>query len=202
MRTIEVKLYQYNELSDKAKEKAREWWRNVNASDTFWHEFAIDDAKEWLGYLGFSDVKIAFRGFWSQGDGASFTGTWRARDLQVDKASGYGDELKDAIAEFQEIASKYPGASASITRISHHYSHENTVSIECEGFETEMNIDGADVPVVDETRESIFTDFCRDLMRKIYRDLEREYEWQNADEQVEENIRANGYEFTEDGRIA
>lgn len=195
-------LYQYDELNDKAKEKARDWWREASANDTIWQECVIDDAMEWLGYLGFSDVKIAFSGFWSQGDGASFTGIWRAKDLQADKASGYGDELKDFIAEFQEIATKYPEASARITRVSHHYCHENTVSIECEGFESEMNVDGADVPVVDETRESIFTDICRDLMRKIYRDLEKEYEWQNVDEQVEENIRANEYEFTEDGKRA
>lgn len=32
--------------------------------------------------------------------------------------------------------------------------------------------------------------------------LEREYDYQNADEQIDESIRCNEYEFTEDGRRA
>jgi hypothetical protein len=39
-------------------------------------------------------------------------------------------------------------------------------------------------------------------MRWIYRQLEREYDYQNADAQVDENIRANEYEFYEDGKRA
>jgi hypothetical protein len=41
---------------------------------------------------------------------------------------------------------------------------------------------------------------ARDAMRWIYRRLEREYEYQNSVECVDEVIRANEYEFTEDGR--
>jgi hypothetical protein len=39
-------------------------------------------------------------------------------------------------------------------------------------------------------------------MRWIYRQLEREYEWLMSDEQVDESIRINEYEFTEEGKLA
>jgi len=39
-------------------------------------------------------------------------------------------------------------------------------------------------------------------MRWVYRALEQEYEYQTANEQVDDSIRANEYEFTETGRIA
>ena len=42
-------------------------------------------------------------------------------------------------------------------------------------------------------------ELSRDLMRWIYRTLEKECDWQNADEQVDENIRCNEYEFDVDG---
>jgi len=40
----------------------------------------------------------------------------------------------------------------------------------------------------------------RDFADWIYRQLEREYEYQTSDEQADEAIRANGYTFTEYGK--
>ncbi len=37
-------------------------------------------------------------------------------------------------------------------------------------------------------------------MNWIYRQLEKEYEYQNSDECVDENILCNSYTFTEDGK--
>ena len=47
-----------------------------------------------------------------------------------------------------------------------------------------------------------FTEIMRDFANWIYRSLEEEYNWQMSDECVDENIRANDYEFTEDGERA
>lgn len=43
MKTIETKVYQFDELSDKAKEKAIEWGRDLNVSHDWW-DFICDDA--------------------------------------------------------------------------------------------------------------------------------------------------------------
>ena len=42
----------------------------------------------------------------------------------------------------------------------------------------------------------------RDFADCIYKQLETENDWRNADEQVDETLRANEYEFTEEGERA
>lgn len=44
MRTIETVVYQFEELTDAAKERAREWWRE-RALDYEWWDSTYDDAK-------------------------------------------------------------------------------------------------------------------------------------------------------------
>ena len=44
MRTIEVKILTFNELSEKAKENARDWWRD-GGLDYEWWDFIYDDAE-------------------------------------------------------------------------------------------------------------------------------------------------------------
>lgn len=48
--------------------------------------------------------------------------------------------------------------------------------------------------------ESIVTEALRDLARWLYRQLEQEYEYQTADQTVDEAITANAYTFTDVGR--
>ena len=46
MRIIETKAFQYDELSDAAKEKARDWYRSASAGDDFWSESVLEDDAE------------------------------------------------------------------------------------------------------------------------------------------------------------
>ena len=48
--------------------------------------------------------------------------------------------------------------------------------------------------------EDTVTEALRDLARWLYRQLEREYEYQTSDEVTDEAILANEYTFTGDGR--
>ena len=74
-KTVEITLYQFDELSDKAKEKAREnyitnWMRDD------WYECTYEAMKEDGHHnYGFNVKDIRFSGFWSQGDGASWCGS-------------------------------------------------------------------------------------------------------------------------------
>jgi hypothetical protein len=45
MRNVTTTVYTFDELSDNAKEKAREWWRS-NGLDYEWYDSCIDDIKE------------------------------------------------------------------------------------------------------------------------------------------------------------
>ena len=49
-----ITLYTYSELpTDKAKERARDWWREASAGDNFFAEHITDEMHEALKALGF-----------------------------------------------------------------------------------------------------------------------------------------------------
>lgn len=65
--------FQYDQLDASAKEKAIEWYNSADFGDNFWSEHTIEEWKAELTEMGFNDPDISWSGFWSQGDGASFT---------------------------------------------------------------------------------------------------------------------------------
>ena len=229
MKEVIVKAYEFDELDDKAKEKAREWFRSGNCDDNFWSECTLEEAEEQAALMGIDitnnkdsrGAHIYYSGFWSQGDGACFEGTWRASDVKADKvADGWGEdpattEIKRIAAVFAEIAKKYPHASFTVKHRGH-YSHENCTEFDfnsgheyCEPKDLEAFRDSADQTddgLSDKMDDCFFQgtddelkEAAKDFMRWIYRQLEKEYEYQNSDEQVDDNIRANEYLFTEGG---
>jgi hypothetical protein len=215
MRIKETKVYQFAELSDAAKEKAREWYRQGNWDDSFWSELTLSDLKETAKLLGIDADHIDFSGFWSQGDGACFVGrysypgkgslaklraeypaTWRDRQTgEVHECKGNQEliEIAETLADIQRR--HFYSISARVTHTGH-YHHENSVSIDacCDCRRCNGDTDG-------DACEAI-ADALRDFMRHCYKTLEREWEWLNADEQVDESITCNEYEFTEEGEIA
>ncbi len=211
MKTKTIELFQFDELSGRAKEKARDWYRSGNWEDTFWSECVIEDAKECFALAGFSIKDIYFSGFSSQGDGARFVGSWRASDVKPGALKDHAPQdtkLHAIAAEVERIAAAFPGATASITN-NGRYCHEY-----CSKVEPELNApeddDGearttAEWAALAEARapyEEAIIEAARDAMRWIYSTLEKEWDYQNSDEQVDENIRINEYDFLEDGTRA
>jgi len=80
--TVKRELYSYDELSDDAKEKARDWYRG-GAFDFEWWFDAVYDAKQIGALMGIDIDEVYFSGFWSQGDGACFTGEYRYKKGSV-----------------------------------------------------------------------------------------------------------------------
>ncbi len=100
---VEITVYQFDELNEEAKAKARNWYRE-GALDYPWWEFVYDDFQAVCELLGVtlrtSSVRlmgggtrqkpnIYFRGFWSQGDGACFEGTYRYRRASASAIRAY-----------------------------------------------------------------------------------------------------------------
>jgi hypothetical protein len=202
MTTKTINLFTFNELSDSAKEKARNWWREGSNDDTFWSECVIDEAKEEGRNMGLDIDKVYFRGFWSQGDGACFEGTWHACDVKAgETAKDWGDspatkEVRRIAAEFEETAKNFPNASFSVKH-SGHYSHEF-----CTTFNVSLGEDEDNGSISQEEwsrAEGDLIETARDYMRWIYKQLEKEYEYQNSDEVIDELLESNGYTFREDG---
>lgn len=191
----------YSELSDGVKEKARDGMRERLE---FWAEPEIESWTVLLGKLGFTDVGIYWSGFWSQGDGACFTGSWSVDWMKLDEVSGYTSEAraKEILAYPEKVRGLYKLLElddeewdeeipiATGVELDHrgNYSHENSISFEFDPYPT------------DEAQEE-FKDWCKDLMRMIYRDLEADYEWQMSDEGVQDVIELNNYDFNDKGEL-
>ena len=123
-KTIEVEVFKYEELSDRAKERARQWY--IEGMDYEWwegvYEMAIADGYE----LGFCIDHINFSGFWSQGDGARWIG-------QVDVGRWLGTHVPDSIGVSGLIAlvnTNYLPKHVRVSASSSHYCHENTMDVD------------------------------------------------------------------------
>ncbi len=199
MRTAETEVYEFNELSEQAKEHARERYR-ANAFDYDWWEYVYDDTKSAAELLGISINNIQFSGFWSQGDGASFTGDYRYAKGAFKRIKAWAPEDKELhrIAEGIQCLQKqyFYSLRASITRDagSNYYSHSGTMHVDVWDSRRSMYADLGDA-------EDDLADLMRSFADWIYTRLEREFEFLTSDEQIDEAICANEYEFTEDGSI-
>lgn len=194
-------LYHYDELpTDKAKEKARDWFR-TDYPDYDWWDY--DDAKQIGAFMGLTDMEIQFTGFWSQGDGASFTARYTFEPNACDMVKDYAPQdstLHAIAAEFDRLQSLYGNTlSAKVTRSNAmNYVHQYMMDVDdCEVFpddDKESYISAED--------ENALRDNCRAFAGWIYRQLESQYDYLVSDEAVEESIRSNEYEFTEEGKRA
>lgn len=211
-RTIEKLLYKFDELSDRSKEKARDWWRQCENQDSSFHEFVIDDAETIGEMLGIEfrtrsvrlmgggvrhEPCIFWSGFSSQGNGACFEGTYLYEKGAAKKIREHApqDTVLHAIADsLQDVQRRYfYRLRANVDHADHHYSHSRTTRIEVTNPETY-----ADVPQDD---EDMIANELRNFMDWIYQQLEKEYDYTMSDENVDESILLNEYEFYEDGSI-
>ena len=137
-------VYQFPELSDAAKEKARSWYRELGPHDDWW-DAVYEDFERVCEILGIrlktTPVRLMgggtrakpciwFSGFWSQGDGACFEGYWshakgaaaRIRDYAPTDATlhGIADRLQ-AIQRrnFYQLAAEVSHRGPLLPRIHH-----------------------------------------------------------------------------------
>ena len=191
-------VYQFNELSDEAKDKAIENYRQ-DGFDYEWWDFIFEDAKRMGALMGITVDNIYFSGFSSQGDGACFEGSYeyvKGSVKAIRDETGDSDKDLTAIAKGLQAEQRrnFYGLSASVKQRGH-YNHEF-----CTEIDVQDNRDNAPWQISDEVEEAI-KDLLRDFMRWIYRSLSREWDYMNSDEQITEMIEANEYEFLENGRM-
>jgi len=191
--TTTTTVYTFQELSDSAKERARQNYRHARNSDTDFAGQVIDDAEQCAKFLGISfsrdrnDLpRVYWSGFSSQGDGACFEGTWSAGEVQYEKLKEHAPtdaKLHQIAKKFQAIAKSFPEASFHVTHSCRYY-HEY-----CTEFDV-SDCGDSDRPIKEVARE---------FMRWIYDQIEREHNYQDSEEVVDEMLLASGYEFIESG---
>lgn len=196
MRTLSKTVYLFDELNDSAKEKAREWYRQVSAYDNYFAEWVIEDAMQCAALLGIEIApnKVYFSGFCQQGDGASFEGSYSYKKgalKAITEHTGGNDQTLIAIAKRLQEAQRvnFYRLGATITQSGNYY---HAYTMRADVYRSD------DVDFSADVDEEVL-DCMRCFANWIYRNLENQYEYENSDEVIEENIRANTYEFDEDG---
>lgn len=211
MRNITKTVFFYSELSDTAKAKARDWFREASASDDDYSEFVLEDAATIADLFGLDirnrvvklmdgttrgEPSAYWSGFSSQGDGACFEGTYKYRKGSFKAVQKHApqDHVLHAIVLRLAIAQRmaFYKLEAKITNDGR-YSHSQSMEIDVFPNDDQYNSLDDDNEIEEALRA--FADW-------IYRQLESSYEYSNSDETVADNIEANEYEFDEHGNRA
>jgi hypothetical protein len=118
-----INLYKFNELDQNAKKNALSWWQD-NREPRFDDYPIIEGITEDLEALSIEDVDIKYSGFWSQGDGLSFTG----RVYDTMSFLGSIPEAQSVLNGLSKDTLELINDSVEINfdRISSRYLHENT----------------------------------------------------------------------------
>lgn len=194
--TEERTVYKVQELEGSAREHALQWIAEASIHDQWW-DFTYEDAKTIGALMGIEIRDIYFSGFWSQGDGACFTGSYyykRGSVQAVTEHAPQDEELHRIVRELRNIQRRnFYQLAASVTH-RHRGSHEHSVDITVETHSQYAGVTADD--------EEALADVLRDYMRWIYRQLEKEHEYLTSEEQCIEAADANEWEFTATGSIA
>lgn len=195
----EVKVvYSFDELSPEAQRKVLDDYRDINVEHTNWWEDEIEHQEDLLREQGLPDADIQFSGFYSQGDGASFTASVDRVNVFL-KTIGM-QELPQEVEECFRI---------SVDRRYGGYVHERSVSLNVEVNSDEDVIEthpfGFEVPFewrlhkIAEEIEERGGEWLEQRCRQIYRALEDEWDGLQSDESVEDTLMANDYRFNAEG---
>lgn len=216
-------------VSDDVVDKAKQNLGEIN-TDYGWDECVVSVWKEAMESIGLMGPEISYTGFWSQGDGASFTTEWvdiskliefLGSDIpKINKIDFDGDkeDFKSWLCykangyqynpNFKKLLLLQDDINLKILRDSHHYSHENTCSVDKEVIFRRENFKGyweKDCPRLKKLIDDFFDaveQLRLDFSRAIYKDLEEHYNFLQEDtDSLKELAEANDYEFDSFGNF-
>ena len=202
---VEYNVYKYNELSEEAKEKVKQWY--LEGQETF---IFTDDCKQDLYNLfGKNNLDVQYSLSYCQGDGFNIYGRIDAESIFncLEKHNG-GTQLE----KFEDVLTEKE------KRTILHYAEE------CGNIELPMNrsycysladyidiveewvwrLEYADYTNINEEALKKFEELVRGIFSTLCRSYEKwgyEYFYEISDEDLEEACEANEWEFLEDGTI-
>jgi len=207
-RIIEKTVYRFDELSDQAKERAREWYRST--LDQVDLNSVVDDFASIAGILGLQlsthpvklmngsyryDVDVNYRVLYYQGDYAAFDGTWK-----------YNKGCRQALREYRPVDSVLHSIVDEWAALQKRHFYQ--LAVDCRSGRSSQGVGDIyrqgfgryDDQAVDHDTEREAANIVDRLADWLYTQLRNEVDYQNSDEQVDESISVNEYEFDEEGR--
>ena len=190
MREVLIKVYEYEELSEKAQEKAREELGSFDSDDGC---DLLENFHYLLAEKGYVNPDgVAFSLTYSQGDGVCFTGVWKGEALlNICERVFSGEIPKNVkrILPFLEVRfMRLPGCG--------NYAHKHTV-------EVQIVYDFRDVSYRFSIAEGKLENALEADRVKVCNELEEQgYNYiQEIDGNFPERCKINGWEFYSDGEL-
>jgi len=179
----------FEELSEDRKLKEIERYRqNEYYLDHDWWVYIDEDFNAILELIGFYRINTSFSGFWSQGDGASFTARYSNEKRIAPKIKSYApkdEELYRIAKEIQTLQQKCNYEFECSIYCTGNYSHSNSMRLELDNYMNDKIVD----------YEDEFLELCRDLADWYYKNLEKGWDYLNSDEAIADHLIANEIEF-------
>lgn len=201
-------LYQFSELSDSAKENARNWWRDCMEP----HDYAdgvIEDAEACANILGITFDQSSYKTVggqtryepdvrWQlhvQGSGASFVGTYcyaKGAHKAIRKHAPQ-DTILHSIADALMATQKgFQYKLRAVTNVSGYHPHSLSMDVD-------VTHDADEYKDIGDAEQAV-----RDALRRfadwIYKQIDEEYTYQSSDETIDENMECNAYTFDVNGK--
>jgi hypothetical protein len=175
-KTVRYKLYTFKELSDAAKDKARDWYRE-GALDYDWWEFIYQDAES---------VGLKITGF------------------DLDRRRSATGHLTLSVSESIKAILANHGKDCETYKIALEYQASLNEARVRARLEAATSEDGDDCEeCIDDTVEAVEEDLKDDYEKELLEEyslmLQRECDYLLSDEAVDESITCNDYTFTKNG---
>ena len=195
---VQITLFSFDELSESSQQNFIEIFREGYEP---YYEVAYDIFTLRMSENYGANLKteeITWSGFWSQGDGASFTCDF---DTEVLLPILKKELNEEQVALLEEIDAEIDCASI---RTGYQYSHENTVRGKVSIYYGDAYYDRmVQINEIHDILENKLTEIIREESRNLYRQLEDFYDKEMEDERLVEEIKEYypGCNFREDGTI-
>jgi hypothetical protein len=206
----------WTELTPEAREKFLSDYNNegFDGSDTI--EYCKTDPD--IRAQGFSIATINYSGFWSQGDGACWTGRthlpsyikhhWKDADTAVKRevmlALLDNDDCTRSLSIHTRGHYYHSGTMYIDTTIETYFGTDTTIANKDSLFHNALSQDILEA-VGGETLlreiENEVLDAARALAYTIYKVLEDDYEYRSSEEYIAEMAEANDWDFNEEGEM-
>jgi len=198
MKTIQLTVYKFNELSDEAKEKARRDWRQHEPGHAWW-EFVEEKWKEHLEqYFELDKDWLTFSLFSGGGDQVAIKAKYSKGKLLNEFVDSLGLSPMR-----QNWLKQFALANVSVSPSNWGYFQVDI------GWDSDLEEpSGKSYESIEKWVESFepkwrqfAEEFIIDVTSDIASDLAKEYEWLLSDECVDDMLIENEYDFLADGKI-